>query len=388
MKTIPKKVFLLAASVCAAVLGCTMSKVAEPVGPMAGGASGTEISACVVSGAIIDSANNPIAGCMVRLRPYNYISGVDSLVPGAMQDGSTNLAGKFMLDSVPPGQYVIEIIYGDSMGQSIEFAVNSSESLHVLPPERMMSLPTVFGYNVPLVPHGTGADQPSANAIGFERSVPIDSMGHFEMKVPPGWCRLHLEGIDTSRYHGDTIIYLTPGKRYNVMPPPLFFFPCDSLSCEMRWVQEILDSNGIAALTPESVTVVESGHVTQLLLRGRGLRVLPGSACLLWRLRVLDIGKNFIRELPMGISNLARLTTLRADSNALWIVPATIGMLYGLRELDLSNNWLSSLPRPITSLMPTKLLKLDGNMLCNLGDFTAGWADRYSFGWRERQFCW
>ncbi len=375
------KLLVLVVGLLGAALHCVAPRVA-------GGASGTEISACVVSGAVVDSSNNPIADCLVRLRPYNYIAGKDSVLPGAMQDARTNTAGKFVLDSVPPGQYLIEITLADSLGKSIEFAVDSAESLHVLSPEKIKSLATIYGNNVPLIPQGASNSQPSVHAIGFERSAPIDSFGHFEMKVPPGWCRLQLQGIDTSRYHGDTVIYLTSGKKYNIMPPPQFMFlPCDSLSCEMKYVQEILDSNGITSLTPESVTVVESGHVSQLLLRGKALRVLPGSVCLLTRLRVLDIGRNFIRELPMGISNLRKLSALRADSNALWMVPAAIGMLFTLRELDLSYNGLMSLPGPITSLMP-KVLRLDGNFLCNLGDFTAGWADFYDFGWRERQYCW
>lgn len=367
----------------AAVLRCANTP------PIAGGASGTEISACVVSGVIVDSCNNPIAGCIVRLRPYNYIAGEDSVAPGKIQDTNTNAEGKFIIDSVPPGQYLIEITYTDSFGQSIEFAVDSAESLHVLASEKIKSLATIYGNNVPLVPQGTSTVRPSVHVIGFERSAPIDSLGHFEMKVSPGWCRLHLQGIDTSRYQGDTVMYVTPGKRYNIMPPPLFFMPCDSLSCEMRYVQEILDSNGITTLTPESVAVIESGHVTQLLLRGKGLHVLPGSVCWLTHLRILDIGNNLIRELPMGIGNLKKLTTLRADSNSLWIIPAGIGMLYSIRELNLSFNKLSSLPGPITSLMPTKLLNLDGNYLCNIGDFTMGWADFYALaGWRDRQSCW
>ena len=387
MKIINTLSILSAVLLLAAMTRCT-SRGGDDPPTFTGGASGTEISACVVSGTVIDSCNNPMPNCRVRLRPYNYLAGVDTLSPGEIQDDTTDAAGKFLLDSVPPGQYMIEINYAESLGQSIEFGVDSAESLHILLPETVKPMATISGYNVPLAPEGATPVPPSVQVIGFERSAPIDNMGHFEMKVPPGWCRLHLQGVDTSKYRGDTVLYATPGKHYNIMPPPNFFFPCDSLACEIAYVQEILDSNNLTSLSPESVIVVMSGHITELHLRGKALHVLPESVCWILHLRVLDVGNNSLQALPMGLANWPKLVTLRADSNVLWWVPASIGMLMSLRELDLSYNLLQSLPGPITSIMPKKLLNLNGNMLCNLGSFTEQWANYYTPGWREHQYCW
>jgi hypothetical protein len=358
---------------------------------LTGGASGTEISACVISGVIVDSCSKPVPGCLVRLRPHDYIAGVDSILPGIMQDDTTDTAGRFSMDSVPPGQYCIEYTFAESLGRSIDFAVDSAESIKVFEPEIIKSMAMIYGDNLPLTSQDTSvasAANPSVQLIGFERATLITNAGHFEMKVPPGWCRLNLQGIDTIRYNGNTIFYVMPGKQYSITPSQNFLLPCDSLACEMAHVQEILDSNGLQSLSPESVTVVESGHVVELRLHGRGLRVLPSAVCWLWRLHVLDIGKNSLHEIPLGIGNLRRLTAFLADSNFLWYVPASVGMLISLRELDLSYNQLQSLPDPITSLVPTKRLLLDGNMLCNLGSFTEHWANKYALGWQEQQHCW
>jgi hypothetical protein len=356
------------------------------INSVAGGATGTEISACVVSGEIVDSCGNPVPNCVVRLRPNNYIAWVNTILPGKVQDDTTNGSGRFSMDGVPPGQYCIEVTSDDSLGQSVEMAVDSEESLKVLTPTVIQPMAVIYGNNLPLAIQGA---PPYVRAIGFERSAPIDSTGHFEMKMVPGWCRLHLQGVDTNRYHGNTVVYAKAGKAYNVMPMPYSFTFCDSLACEMKIIQEILDSNALQSLTPESVMVVDSQHVTELLLRGRGIRVLPKSIGLLWRLQVLDVGKNYLYELPWEIGFLRKLAVLRADSNnSQWFsVPASIGMLSSLIELDLSNSRITSLPPTITYLTPTKHLNLDRNSLCNIGNSTELWANQYAFGWRERQYC-
>ena len=43
----------------------------EPMN-VAGGASGTDLSACVVSGNVVDSSGNPVAGAVVYLRQAGF----------------------------------------------------------------------------------------------------------------------------------------------------------------------------------------------------------------------------------------------------------------------------------------------------------------------------
>jgi hypothetical protein len=386
MKRLTKFSYIVLCALLPFAILCTAEKVASPP-TLSGGATGTEISACTVSGKVVDSLDKPVAGCVVKLRPQDFLSGIDAVLPGRAQDNVTNDEGRYSFDGIQPGLYYLEVAYSDSFGRSVEVAVDSAESLKVLVPTVIEPLATIFGNNLPVTPStGSASLSPSVRAIGFDRTALIDSTGHFEMKVPPGWCRLHLEGVDPNFYQGNTVVYAKSGTFYNVTPPQYFFTPCDSLPCEKAFIQELLDSNGLFALTPESVTVVEAGRITELHVRGRGLHVLPPSICWLLRLRVLDVGKNFLPDLPVGIGNLRKLTILRADSNWLWYLPPSIGMLFSLRELTISTNFLQSLPGPITALKPT-ILDLNFNMLCNMGNSTEVWADQFAFGWKERQYC-
>jgi Leucine-rich repeat (LRR) protein len=152
-------------------------------------------------------------------------------------------------------------------------------------------------------------------------------------------------------------------------------------------VRKILDLNSFYNIAVESVSVIESEHIVELRLRGMGLRSISSDIGHLKELRVLDIGKNSLKELPSSISNLTKLKTLVADSNELWVIPASLGILDSLESLDISANILQSLPEPLTYLEPVVLLKLDGNMLCNLGGLTVVWADKYDPGWKDLQVC-
>jgi Leucine-rich repeat (LRR) protein len=223
-------------------------------------------------------------------------------------------------------------------------------------------------------------------AIGLELTAPVDSNGHFSIRVPAGWCRINILGLGPNLPVFDTMVFLQPGQRM-VWAPPVGPLPCDSLACDIAVVREILYANGLPGLAAESVIVVANNHVTELRLGGRNLHVLPATVGHLMRLTVLDISYNFVDSLPQEIGHLHKVKVLRADHNTLWLVPATIGMLDSLDLLDLSYNRLQSLPEPITYLRPTAGLYLGGNMLCNIGDFTAQWADLYSLGWKEQQIC-
>jgi hypothetical protein len=352
----------------------------------AGGASGTEVSACVITGIVVDSLNNPISGSIVRLRPYDYIPGETTGVSSqSILDTSTGPDGRYSFDSVKAGQYLLEAVFSDTLGLVIEFAIESGDSMIILDPAILKPMAIVTGSLMPGQPGGPGSPL-SVQAIGLERSAPIDSTGHFEMRVPPGWCRINMPGIGPGNPNIDTVVFLQPGQRL-IWAPPLPPKPCDSLICDTMIVREILNANGLQALPAESVIVSANNHVTELHLRARNIHVLPATIGFLIRLAVLDIGGNFLDNLPPEIGHLHSLKTLQADNNVLWLIPATIGMLDSLRMLDLSFNRLQSLPEPITYLHPSAGLNLSNNMLCNIGEFTIEWLEKYEPDWPGTQLC-
>ena len=355
--------------------------------PLAGGASSTEVSACEIEGIVVDSSAKPVSGSMARLRPFNYIPMSDSTDSiWTIQDTISDADGRYKFENVKYGRYTIELLLGDSLGQIIDCPIDSGETLRVVPAAMLQPMAVIVGSDIPLKPDDS--QTPSIHAIGMEHTAPIDSTGHFTMKVPAGWTRLSMEGIDPDNPLSDTLLYLRPGERLDLKPTPQSHpKPCDSLDCELAIVRAILDSAGLSGVEAESVVVIFMNRVTELHLRSRGISTLSRSIGKLSALRVLDIGKNFLDSLPSTLSHLHNLEELVADSNFLWIIPASIGMMESLRQLDLSYNMLQSLPEPITYLRSLRVLKLDGNMLCNIGEMTARWLDHKDPGWKMKQQC-
>jgi hypothetical protein len=372
------------ALVALAILGCQRAPA-----PLAGGASSTEVGSCGIEGTVVDSLNRPLPGSLVRLRPFDYIPTNDSTrADWAMRNVASDRDGRYKFDTVTAGRYNVEALFGESLGQVIDVQIDSAETLRVLPVAMLMPLVAIEGSNIPMPPEG--GKRPEAHAIGVERSATIDSMGHFTLNVPSGWTRLALEGVDTNAIAADTIFFAQPGAKIALGPPPQPPpppKPCDSLSCDLLIVREILEGSGLAAVAAESVIVVAQNRVVELNLRSRGIRILPRAVGKLERLRKLDVGGNLLDTLPSTLGHLRHLDELFADSNSLWKIPATIGMIGSLQKLDLSTNFLLSIPEPITYLRSLEFLNVSNNMLCNIGEMTAEWLDRASPGWRLKQLC-
>lgn len=74
------------------------------------GGSGADVETRV-QGSAVDSSGKPVAGASVLLRPSGYvfpIPGSPSDSSGKRIDAFTDNAGKFRIDSLGPGSYVIE----------------------------------------------------------------------------------------------------------------------------------------------------------------------------------------------------------------------------------------------------------------------------------------
>ncbi len=377
------------ACVCAAIVACALAvQCGRTPAPMAGGASSTEVGSCGIEGLVVDSLSRPVSGSIIRLRPFDYVASNDSASSfWANRNVLSDHAGRYKFDTVKSGRYNVEAVAGESLGLVMDIQIDTAETLRILPASMLLPLVTIEGSNIPIKPDGP--EQPSVHAIGLERSASIDSAGKFALKVPYGWTRLELEGVDHDAYATDTIFFTRPGERIAFGPPPEHSEPgkCDSLSCDLQIVREILDGSGLAGTPAESVCLITQNHVSELRLRSKGIKNLSRTVGKLEWLRKIDIGRNLLDSLPSTMGHLQHLEELVADSNLLMTIPAQIGMINSLRRLDLSGNMLLSLPEPVTYLRSLVWLNLSDNKLCNIGEMTAQWADRMDPGWRATQQC-
>jgi|GEM_PF-5921173 len=366
------------------LLVCAITALLRCSGPsgVAGGASGTDISAGVITGTVVDSLSSPVSGSVVRIRTFDYLPGVAAYDTLFRHDTLSGSDGSFLFDNVPPGTYTVEcILEEDSLSEMSVVTVDSGAS-SPLAPMKLQRMALIKGF----VPPDDSDGALAVFARGLEHMATVNDQGKFELLVPAGWCRLALRREDDYFQGGiDTLFMVNPGPNdFSAKPRP----PerCDSLLCETAIVRALLDSNGLQEVAPESVIVVEDERIVELRLRNLGLHTLTDGICDLGRVRSIDAGENLVTRLPDGIAKMRCLSTLLIDNNKLWVVPSSIGMMRSLRVLDLSENLLQSLPEPVAYLQEVEL-SLDGNMLCNIGEFTAAWLDHHAPGWRTGQIC-
>lgn len=370
--------YLLSVLLCA-VFG--MSRCTSPL--QAGGGSGTDVSACVIYGIVVDTLDIPARGSLVRLRPFDYLTDEPGNDSAVKRDSYASDDGRFSLDSIPAGSYTIEIVSADSCAQVTSCVIDSGDSVFFLDVAIVRPMAGISGNDMgkPSAP----SDNRTIRVRGMERSTPINSDGTFSLNVPAGWSRLHIPDTDPGNEAVDTLIYLNPGeqKQYSGTVPHLNF--CTDLECDLAAVQEILDSNGII-VPADSFVDIRNERVVGLHLDKLGLTTLPPAVTQITDLEFLDVSENVLTSLPHNIEMLRHLKVLKANNNQLQSVPASLGMIRGLETLDLSFNQLQSLPEPITYLTPT-FLKMGFNRLCNIGEETEKWLFKYDRGWYERQTC-
>ena len=364
---------------------------------MSGGASGTEVSACVVSGTAVDSAGRPVPGADVRLRPATYIAQSDSaqypISSGTISDTITDIFGGYHFRSVSADSYYLEINDHDSIGSLQSFTVFKNDLSKNLANDTLRPMVIISGI---IEPWGNQAGNYSVQIFGLERSIRVDSTGRFEVRVPVGTYQLKVQ-MDSSGQRDLMPVYsmqvgvsLRPGEgrrnigNFRFGPGPIQ--PCNGYPCDSIAVRRLLDSAGLAAMSVESVTVEGGGRIVELHLRGLGLSVFPNIMGLS-ALEYLDIGNNAIAGKLFPLAGAENLRVLIADSNLLTSLDEGIGMLKHLAALTVAHNGLGSLPPSCTNLLTDSLLDLSYNSLCGLDSILVNWSTRYDPDWNSTQKC-
>lgn len=134
----------------------------------------------------------------------------------------------------------------------------------------------------------------------------------------------------------------------------------ESRLLELKSLQFLdLSNNSIKSL-PDGMKDV---CLVELKLAGNQLKEFPDalcSSCLAKRLKVLDLARNSLTQLPHKFSNFKSLVQLKLDCNELQILPRTFGKMSSLKYLSISNNKLLVLPPSFPSLC-LESLDLFGN---------------------------
>lgn len=148
-----------------------------------GGGGGSE--AVALTGAVRDESQVPVPGARVRVRPRLYLQ--DTL-PGehpsrGSMDAVTDDSGAFRLDSLPPGEYHLEIRDALGKGLLLPFAVTGLTRKVDLGAAVLRPTGSVSGAFH--LPDGIIKGRTWVQVYGMERLVPADSAGRFRLDSLP-----------------------------------------------------------------------------------------------------------------------------------------------------------------------------------------------------------
>jgi hypothetical protein len=364
---------------------------------LTGGASGTDLSACAVSGSVVDTLGRPVGGATVHLRRAEFLASDSGLLRFSANgkavacDTETDVSGKFRFESVDTGGFSIEVNYKDSLGILFSCTIASHDNRFELPPDTLCPLAVITGH---INANEPGHGQVSlVQVYGMQRRVKPDSSGLFRLVLPCGQHTIRLSSDTGDVDPMEISVFLHPEQERDIGNFRLFNNPsrqppCKNLECDLSAVRAMLDSCGLSGVPVDSVSTVDSGRVTGLYLQNRNMTRLPWGLERLEKLKTLDMSGNAIVTMPRYGGYLpSGLRTLILRLNQLVQLPQYIAALKNLETLDCSNNRLQSLPDSIVELSPGVLLDLSGNKLCSLPPAITAWADMYDADWRQSQIC-
>lgn len=354
--------------------------------PVAGGSSDTEVSAKIV-GVATDINGILVQDAKVQLLPVDFLPGNDSsklLITEA--SCTTDENGNYIIDSVEPGDYKIEVSSGDSTGCIKVCSVGKEEfSMEMV----LMPFGTVAG-NVDLS-YGMEKFYKKAHVevYGTTHKTILDSTGFFILHLPAGEHSLRIS-VDQSFYDEMKIDVSVQSSQYkNIGVVTLDYLPapfCWEDSCDSSTLRAFLDSNGYSDIPIEEVTTKGHGRIEELDLRGYTITSSLYALGMLTGVKVLDLGNTGISDSCHFLCGMSHLEVLKIDSNNINGLSRCTEGLFCLVELDVSSNALKNLPNrlPFHSLQS---LNVSDNRLCMVPPFIKEQIEILCPGWEARQTC-
>lgn len=415
--------FLMYALLVCIYLSCTMSGDISGTGSQAGNGN--------VLGKVVNPDGSPAVNADVFIRPKGFLKDTTEISGSPISDAVTDYTGAFLIDTVKPGEHLIEINDGIKNAILIE-CVKDSVNIQAkdLGTIYLKAQAGFFGVVVrDNIPTNTSV---YVQVYGLDHAREVDIYGDFSFyKIPAGTYNLRIFSSDTSLGTVDSeTITINPAEELDA---GTFILPFEYWR-DTLIVREILDSNGHTDIPVDEVTTEKNGRVgevdltnmdistippsigdlriTHLFLRENSISFLPDEIGKIASLEYLNLAINDLSGLPPTIGNCTRLkhldasdnhlsgsnipfeigkltslTYLRLQRNTIRRPPPSLGDLIQLKVLDLGYNQIDRLPFQITALTNLDFLSVNYNRLVHVPDEIEAWIDIYSFDeeWRTTQ---
>jgi Leucine-rich repeat (LRR) protein len=361
------------------------------------GGSGTEVSA--IAGSVVDKNGEPVSNAIVRMRPANFLS--DSLKSSSYRfhhsiiDTVTTDNGMFCFSEIVFDDYVIEVLYADSLGSVRQVRIAEYNPRDTLLDITVLPMAKISG-NVNLYSTDTSYSV-VIQVYGIDRCVYADNIGAFSLAIPGGLQKVHIAAYpkdDTTRsveFDGvDMSLNVIPGENRQAGSFNLRVSPsCPDGRCDSMVTRFILDDSGNKNVKLDSVIRTDAqGRICELHLRGLNFsRGIHFDIIKLSQLKVLDIGNTQLQVMFPNIGKLTSLEVVKVDSNDLAFFSSTIGNCSKLRELYLSDNLLPELPPSLLYCRELSIIDVSNNILCVLDSVMSLWLDTHTPQWNETQQC-
>jgi hypothetical protein len=322
------------------VISAIMVQSCSSPNQVAGGSTSTDNAR--VCATVVYPNGKPAAHAVVRLRQAGYLADtVTALEKTAAShyDALTDDSGRFVIDSLDTGEYLIEA--ADANGNAVAIACTAIVDSAVNAGRKTLEpMGTIAGsMGGPFV-------RGFARIHGLERCVRADSAGRFVVDVPAGQAyRVNILTGDTAAdISVPQPVQPSQGTPVNA---DLGKYRTDSLA-----IRAFLDSMGFSAVPVDSVSPFDSGtgRIRKLDLSHRGLTAVPPSVGDLTFLWTLIVSVNPITDLPSTLDRIPLLAALDISSTPIATLPAVVTRCVYLQWLFLSTTGIRDLPPEIAQL--------------------------------------
>lgn len=316
----------------------------------------------------------PVAGADVFIRPDTFLRDTLLLDEAPKSDAITDSSGKFRIDSIDSGDYLLEIRAGNKLACLTKCSFNEINGFSHDFDQIIMDHASAFYGNVYRV-NPINDEQIYIQVYGQERIAAVDSAGSFRFTgIAPGIHKLRVfsskkaSGINSE----DTI---SVGSK-EIADIGTLLLP-DDYWHDSVIVRTILDINNLSSVNISEVVEYQHGRIKTLDLSNHQLQIIPDEIRQL-RLHTLLLASTGLDSITKEIGRLRRLKVCDISNNTISRIPGSFGNLKRLKKLNLSNNKLDNLPPTMVSLTNIEQLTVSGNMLIDIDPDVKIWLDVYA----------